>query len=421
MAKLIIEGGHQLNGTIRIGGAKNSVLKLMAASILGHGSFHITDVPAIDDVRTMVGVLKSLGVQAALHGNELHLAVNGVQGRPPERLVQSMRASVQVMGPLLARLGRAEIALPGGCAIGSRPLDIHLDGLRRLGAQIEEVEGRIIARAEVLTGADLTLRYPSVGATENILMAATLARGTTVIRNAAKEPEIVDIQDFLNRMGASVQGAGTSVITIHGVPDLGCADYRVIPDRIEAGTYVIAAAATGGELHLLNVVPHHLEPLLRILTAMGVPIEVGERTVRVYRAGRLHPAQVQTAPYPGFPTDLQPQFTALTLRAFGQSIVRESIYDNRFGYTTELRKLGAEIAVSQNRAVVNGGRPLFGAKLSAGDLRGGAALIIAGLMAEGVSEVAGLHHVDRGYENIAGQLQSLGARVVRLETGGDGY
>ena len=206
MAKLIIEGGHQLNGTIRIGGAKNSVLKLMAASILGHGSFHITDVPAIDDVRTMVGVLRSLGVQAALHGNELHLAVNGVQGRPPERLVQSMRASVQVMGPLLARLGRAEIALPGGCAIGSRPLDIHLDGLRRLGAQIEEVEGRIIARAEVLTGADLTLRYPSVGATENILMAATLARGTTVIRNAAKEPEIVDIQDFLNRTRQCTRG-----------------------------------------------------------------------------------------------------------------------------------------------------------------------------------------------------------------------
>ncbi len=416
MAKLIIEGGHQLNGTVRIGGAKNSVLKLMAAALLGHGSFHISDVPAIDDVRTMVGVLKSLGVQASLQGNELHIFVNGVQGRPPERLVQSMRASIQVMGPLLARLGRTEIALPGGCAIGSRPLDIHLEGLRRLGARIEELDGRIIAQAERLTGADISLRYPSVGATENIMMAATLAHGTTVIRNAAKEPEIVDIQEFLNRMGAKVKGAGTSVITIEGVPELGCADFRVIPDRIEAGTYVIAAAATAGQVQLLNVIPHHLEPLLRILTAMGVPVEVGERTVRVYPAGKLYPAQIQTAPYPGFPTDLQPQFTTLTLKARGQSIVRESIYDNRFGYARELRKLGADISVSENRAVVNGGRPLWGAAMVAGDLRGGAALIIAGLMAEGVSEVYGLHHVDRGYEDIAGQLQALGAKVMRLKT-----
>lgn len=416
MAKLIIEGGHQLNGTVRIGGAKNSVLKLMAAALLGHGSFHISDVPAIDDVRTMVGVLKSLGVQASLQGNELHIFVNGVQGRPPERLVQSMRASIQVMGPLLARLGRTEIALPGGCAIGSRPLDIHLEGLRRLGARIEELDGRIIAQAERLTGADISLRYPSVGATENIMMAAALAHGTTVIRNAAKEPEIVDIQEFLNRMGAKVKGAGTSVITIEGVPELGCADFRVIPDRIEAGTYVIAAAATAGQVQLLNVIPHHLEPLLRILTAMGVPVEVGERTVRVYPAGKLYPAQIQTAPYPGFPTDLQPQFTTLTLKARGQSIVRESIYDNRFGYARELRKLGADISVSENRAVVNGGRPLWGAAMVAGDLRGGAALIIAGLMAEGVSEVYGLHHVDRGYEDIAGQLQALGAKVMRLKT-----
>jgi len=417
MAKLLIEGGRRLNGTIRIGGAKNSVLKLMAAAILGHGAFHITDVPAIDDVRTMVGVLRSLGVQAFLQGNELHLSVNGVHGRPPERLVQSMRASVQVMGPLLARLGSAEIALPGGCAIGTRPLDIHLDGLRRLGARIEEVEGRIVAKAEVLKGADIVLRYPSVGATENILMAATLVQGTTVIRNAAREPEILDIQEFLNRMGAKVQGAGTSVITVHGVPDLGCADYRVIPDRIEAGTYVIAAAATGGQVQLLNVIPHHLEPLLRILTAMGVPIEVEEGIVRVYPAEELSPAQIQTAPYPGFPTDLQPQFTTLSLKARGQSIVRESVYDNRFGYIRELGKMGADITVSQNRAVVNGGRPLWGTSLVAGDLRGGAALIIAGLMAEGYSEIDGLYHVDRGYEDIAGRLQALGARALRLETG----
>jgi len=420
MAKLVIEGGHQLQGTIRVRGAKNSVLKLMAASLLGHGSFRISDVPAITDVRTMVGVLRSLGAEAVLQGNELFISVNGLQGRPPERLVQSMRASIQVMGPLLARLGKTEIALPGGCAIGSRPLDIHLDGLRRLGAAIEEVEGRIIARAGRLTGADITLRYPSVGATENIMMAAVLARGTTTIRNAAKEPEIVDIQGFLNRMGAKVEGAGTPVITVQGVPELGCTDYRVIPDRIEAGTYVIAAAATGGELQLVNVNPHHLEPLLRILTAMGVPISVGERFLTVYPASRLHPVEVQTAPYPGFPTDLQPQLTTLALKAHGQSVVRESIYDNRFGYTRELRKLGAEITVSQNRAFVSGGRPLRGARMAAEDLRGGAALVIAGLMAEGISEVDGLHHVDRGYEDIAGQLQAVGARVVRLDTGWDG-
>ena len=414
MAKLLIEGGHQLNGTIRIGGAKNSVLKLMAASILGHGSFHISDVPAIDDVRTMVGVLRSLGVGVVFQGNELSIFVNGVQGRPPERLVQSMRASIQVMGPLLARLGRAEIALPGGCAIGSRPLDIHLDSLSKLGARIEERDGRIIATTDGLRGADITLRYPSVGATENTMMAAVRARGTTVIRNAAREPEIVDIQDFLNKMGADVSGAGTPVITVKGVPDLGSTNYRVIPDRIAAGTYAVAAAATGGEVQLFNVIPHHVEPLLRILTAMGVPIEVEERIVRVYPADRLYPIQVQTAPYPGFATDLQPQLTVLALNAQGTSIIREAIYDNRFGYTTELAKLGASIHVEQNRAVVNGGRPLKGAPMNAGDLRGGAALIIAGLMAEGYSEVAGLHHVDRGYEDICGQLQALGARVTRV-------
>lgn len=414
MAKLLIEGGHQLNGTIRIGGAKNSVLKLMAASILGHGSFHISDVPAIDDVRTMVGVLRSLGVGVVFQGNELSIFVNGVQGRPPERLVQSMRASIQVMGPLLARLGRAEIALPGGCAIGSRPLDIHLDSLSKLGARIEERDGRIIATTDGLRGADITLRYPSVGATENTMMAAVRARGTTVIRNAAREPEIVDIQDFLNKMGADVSGAGTPVITVKGVPDLGSTNYRVIPDRIAAGTYAVAAAATGGEVQLFNVIPHHVEPLLRILTAMGVPIEVEERIVRVYPADRLYPIQVQTAPYPGFATDLQPQLTVLALKAQGTSIIREAIYDNRFGYTTELAKLGASIHVEQNRAVVNGGRPLKGAPMNAGDLRGGAALIIAGLMAEGYSEVAGLHHVDRGYEDICGQLQALGARVTRV-------
>ncbi len=414
MAKLLIEGGHQLNGTIRIGGAKNSVLKLMAASILGHGSFHISDVPAIDDVRTMVGVLRSLGVGVVFQGNELSIFVNGVQGRPPERLVQSMRASIQVMGPLLARLGRAEIALPGGCAIGSRPLDIHLDSLSKLGARIEERDGRIIATTDGLRGADITLRYPSVGATENTMMAAVRARGTTVIRNAAREPEIVDIQDFLNKMGADVSGAGTPVITVKGVPDLGSTNYRVIPDRIAAGTYAVAAAATGGEVQLFNVIPHHVEPLLRILTAMGVPIEVEERIVRVYPADRLYPIQVQTAPYPGFATDLQPQLTVLALKAQGTSIIREAIYDNRFGYTTELAKLEASIHVEQNRAVVNGGRPLKGAPMNAGDLRGGAALIIAGLMAEGYSEVAGLHHVDRGYEDICGQLQALGARVTRV-------
>lgn len=414
MAKLLIEGGHPLKGTIRIGGAKNSVLKLMAAAILGHGSFHISDVPAIDDVRTMVGVLRSLGVGAVLQGNELSIFVNGVQGRPPERLVQSMRASIQVMGPLLARLGRAEIALPGGCAIGSRPLDIHLDSLSKLGAHIEERDGRIIATADGLHGADITLRYPSVGATENAMMAAVRAKGTTIIRNAAREPEIVDIQEFLNKMGADVSGAGTPVITVKGVPDLGSTNYRVIPDRIAAGTYAIAAAATGGEVQLLNVIPHHVEPLLRILTAMGVPIEVDERIVRVYPADRLHPIQVQTAPYPGFATDLQPQLTVLALKAQGTSIIREAIYDNRFGYTYELAKLGASISLEGNRAVVNGGRPLWGASMNAGDLRGGAALIIAGLMAEGHSEVVGLHHVDRGYEDICGQLQALGARVIRV-------
>lgn len=415
MSKLVVEGGHRLKGAIRINGAKNSALKLMVGAMLGQGTFTISDVPAITDVRTMCGVLEALGVQTCLVDNELRLQVGVLQGRVPEELAKSMRASIQVMGPLLARLGWVEVALPGGCAIGTRPLDLHLDNLIKLGARIEVTGQRIAASAECLYGTDITLRYPSVGATENLMMAAVLAKGETVIRNAAQEPEIIDIQQFLNAMGAKVQGAGSPVIRIEGVSDLGSADYKVIPDRIEAGTYLLAAAATGGQVTLENVVPEHLEALLTVLEAMGVEVYRNEDGLTVWTTNKLRSQHVETAPYPGFPTDLQPQFVVLATQAAGVSIIHESVYDRRFGYTSELKKMGAQIKVDGRQAAVVGHTPLKAAQVEAGDLRAGAALVIAALAARGETTVLGVEHIDRGYECIEMRLRQLGAKISRME------
>ncbi len=415
MGKFLVDGRHCLSGRVRINGAKNSALKLMVAALLGHGTFEVKNVPHITDVETMTGVLQALGVGVRFDSGTMQLKVSEVQGHTPEALVKSMRASVQVMGPLLARLGRVEVARPGGCNIGSRPLDIHMTSFEKMGATIDVEGDKFVARAPRLHGADITFRYPSVGATENIMMAATMARGETVIRNAACEPEIVDIQDFLNGMGAQVKGAGTPVITIQGVPELGATDFSVIPDRIEAGTYLLAFLVTGGNGTLENVVPEHMTPLLEIVSSMGAEVSVHERTITVSSPSKMNAFRLITGPYPGFPTDLQPQMVALATLAHGTSEVEEAVFDQRFGYTRELAKLGALIEPNTSTVAIHGPATLAGANLVAGDLRGGAALVLAALAADGHSAIEGLEHIDRGYEAMEHRLRSLGAKVVRVE------
>ncbi len=415
MGKFLVEGQRSLSGRVSINGAKNSALKLMVASLLGQGTFVLENVPKITDVDTMAGVLRALGVGVEFDSGRMQLDVSTIQGHTPEELVKSMRASVQVMGPLLARLGRVEVARPGGCNIGNRPLDIHLAGFEQMGATIEVKGDLFVARAPRLHGADITFRYPSVGATENIMMAATMAKGETVIRNAAREPEILDIQEFLNGMGAKIQGAGTSVITIQGVRELGSTNFQVIPDRIEAGTYLLAFLITGGSGSVENVIPKHIGPLLHLVSKMGAQVEIGEREVSIVSPARLKPFQISTAPYPGFPTDLQPQMVAVATQAQGESGLEEVVFDRRFGYTEELRKLGARIKSNSHAVVIEGPTNLHGAKLLAGDLRGGAALVLATLAAGGQSTISGVEHIDRGYEAMEQRLQGLGGKIVRFE------
>lgn len=415
MGKFLVEGQRSLRGRVSINGAKNSALKLMVAALLGRGSFVLENVPKITDVETMAGVLRALGVEVIFDSSRMRLDVASIQGHTPEELVKSMRASVQVMGPLLARLGQVEVARPGGCNIGSRPLDIHLAGFEQMGATIDVKGDLFVARAPRLRGADITFRYPSVGATENIMMAATMAKGETVIRNAAREPEILDIQEFLNGMGAKIQGAGTSVITIQGVNELGSTDFSVIPDRIEAGTYLLAFLVTGGSGTLDNVIPEHIGPLLDLVSKMGAQVEILERAIRIAAPPQLKPFQISTGPYPGFPTDLQPQMAAVATQCQGDSRLEEAVFDRRFGYTEELKKLGAHIEPNSHAVVIEGTRRLRGAKLRAGDLRGGAALVLAALAAEGQSTICDVEHIDRGYEAMERRLQGLGGKIIRIE------
>lgn len=413
MPKLRIDGGYPLSGTIRVGGAKNAVLKLMAASLLGNGTFVIKDAPSITDVFTMAEMLRALGAHIAFTDHELKISIGTLSGEAPENLVREMRASIQVMGPLLAKLGWVKISMPGGCALGERPIDFHLKNFRKLGVVIEEKDGYILATSQRLVGTDLTLDFPSVGATENLMMAACLAQGTTRIYNAAREPEIVDIQNFLNLMGAKVSGAGSRVIEIHGVPELGSTDYRVIPDRIEAGTYIVAGALQGQELVVENVIPAHLESLLTQLHANQIDVEVSENRITVSAPKTVTPADMTAAPYPGFPTDLQPQYLALVTKAQGTSVITETVYKDRFRYVQELQKMGADVVVDHNMAIVRGVSQLHGAPVKATDLRAGAALVLAALAADGQSEISGLEHVDRGYEKLVDKLKSVGARIRR--------
>jgi len=418
MSKIIVRGGRPLKGTVRIHGAKNSVLPILAAGLLAEeGTSVIHDVPALDDVRNILQVLAALGAKAKQSGSTVRMQAPRLSSyEAPYELVRKMRASFLVMGPLLARLGKARISLPGGCAIGTRPIDQHLKGFEAMGAEIGFGQGTIEASVKGrLRGAKIYLDIASVGATENIMMAASMAEGTTLIENAAKEPEIVDLANFLNAMGAKVRGAGTGVIRIEGVDRLRGVEHTVIPDRVEAGTFMIASAITGGDVYIEGAIRDHLGPVVAKLEEMGVIVEHDENGIRVAAGGGpLRAVDVKTLPYPGFPTDMQAQMMALLLRAEGTSIVTETVFENRFMHVEELVKMGADIKVDGRTAIVTGGTRLVGASVCASDLRAGAALICAGLAAEGVTEVSGVHHIERGYMDIVGKLAALGADVVQV-------
>ncbi|WP_438447476.1 UDP-N-acetylglucosamine 1-carboxyvinyltransferase [Gorillibacterium sp. sgz5001074] len=417
MSKIIVRGGKRLTGTVRIGGAKNAVLPIIAASILAsEGESTIHDVPPLDDVTNMHKVLESLGVRAEYYNETIRVNAEKVATcEASYELVRKMRASFLVMGPLLARFGEARISLPGGCAIGTRPIDQHLKGFEAMGAQIGLGQGFIEARMKGrLKGAKIYLDVASVGATENIMMAATLAAGTTVIENAAKEPEIVDLANYLNAMGAKVRGAGTGIIRIEGVESLKGAVHTVIPDRIEAGTYMVAAAITRGAVTIEGAIFDHMMPVISKMQEMGVEIRELENGLSVYADGKLKAVDVKTLPYPGFPTDMQSQMMVLLAVAEGTGVVTETVFENRFMHVEELRRMRAHISVEGRAAVVTGVGGLTGSKVCASDLRAGAALILAGLAAEGETEVTGLHHVDRGYVDIVGRLRGLGADIRRI-------
>lgn len=419
MEKLIVKGGNRLVGAVKTSGAKNAVLPIIAASILGTTPSHLDEVPMLEDVHTISEVLKCLGlsVECSPEKNVLDIDSTEITSyEAPYELVRTMRASFLVMGPLLARIGKARISMPGGCAIGARPIDIHLKGFEALGVKIEQGHGYIEASApEGLKGTSIYFDFPSVGATENIMMAASLAEGTTILENAAEEPEIVDLANYLNKMGAKIRGAGTDTIRIEGVDKLHGADYTIIPDRIEAGTYMIAAAMTGGDIVVENVLPEHQKPLIAKLREAGAVVEEDIDKVRVIGKNPLKAVSIKTLPYPGFPTDMQAQMMAMMVIAEGRSKVTETVFENRFMHVVELNRMGAQISTEGRSAVIDGPCKLTGCDVRATDLRAGAAMILAGLVAEGTTRIGDLHHIDRGYENIVAKLKKLGADIERVD------
>ncbi|EIW00879.1 UDP-N-acetylglucosamine 1-carboxyvinyltransferase [Thermoanaerobacter thermohydrosulfuricus] len=416
MGKFKINGGNRLYGELKVNGAKNSVLPILAASILNEGISVIHDCPKLKDVYSMIEILEHLGCKITFKGRDIIVDARDVKDSEiPDSLMRTMRSSIFLMGALISRNKKALMSFPGGCDIGHRPIDLHLKGLRRLGVKIEESYGYIKCEGGKIRGNEIHLDLPSVGATENIMLAAVKAEGITIIRNAAKEPEIEDLQNFLNSMGAKISGAGTNTIIIEGVKRLHDAEYTIIPDRIVAGTYLCAAAMTRGELTVVNALKEHLEPLLSKLRETGCEIHAGNDYIKII--GDKRPKAVDmivTLPYPGFPTDLQPQMVSVLSVADGTSIVTETIFDNRFKYTEELIRMGADIKVDGRVAVIRGVEKLMGAKVVARDLRGGAALIIAGLGAEGATIVEEAEHIDRGYESIEKALKSVGGDIVRI-------
>jgi UDP-N-acetylglucosamine 1-carboxyvinyltransferase len=418
MDEIVITGGNRLRGEVRISGAKNSALPILASTILGGGECVITNVPRVVDVLTMGKLLGILGAQVSHEANRAVIKADVIHStEAPYDLVKTMRASVLVLGPLLARWGEAKVSLPGGCAIGSRPVNLHLAGLAKLGADISIEHGYITARAKRLKGARIYCDTTTVTGTENLMMAASLAEGTSVIENAAKEPEIVDLAEFLTKRGARIAGAGTDVLTIEGVRELHGADHEVIPDRIEAGTHLVAGAITDGDVTITHCRPVHLEAILMKLREAGADIQVEAQTVRIRRNGRLKGTDVRTLPFPGFPTDMQAQMVALMALTEGTSVVTETVFESRFMHVEELRRMGADIRVEGNRLIVTGRPTLTGAPVMASDLRASAGLILAGLAAEGETEVQRVYHLDRGYERIEEKLRAVGANIERRKAG----
>jgi UDP-N-acetylglucosamine 1-carboxyvinyltransferase len=419
MDTIVITGGNRLCGEVRISGAKNAALPILASTILGGGECVITNVPRVVDVLTMGKLLSIFGAKVFHEGNRAVIKADVIDStEAPYDLVKTMRASVLALGPLVARWGKAKVSLPGGCAIGSRPVNLHLAGLAKLGADISIEHGYITATAKRLRGARIYCDTPTVTGTENLMMAASLAEGTTVLENAAKEPEINDLADFLIKRGARIEGAGTDVITIEGVRELRGGDHEVIPDRIEAGTYLAAGAMTGGDVTITHCRPVHLEAMLMKLREAGAEVQADKDRVRIRTSDRLKGIDLRTLPYPGFPTDMQAQMVALMTVAEGTSVVTETVFESRFMHVEELRRMGASIRVEGNRLVVTGRPSLTGAPVMASDLRASAGLILAGLAAEGVTEVQRVYHLDRGYERIEDKLQALGATIERRKSAG---
>ena len=415
LEKLKITGGNQLFGEIAVCGAKNAAVAIIPAALLVNGICRIENIPDIKDVRLIIDMLVELGASVT-YVDDTTIEVNASKLKThiaPTLLASKMRASYYLLGALLGRMNRAEVSLPGGCNFGTRPIDLHEKGFCALGAEVRIEEGIVYAEAEKLTGSTIYLDTVSVGATINIMLAAVLAKGRTVIENAAKEPHIVDVANFLNAMGANVRGAGTDVIRINGVPEMRGGSYSIIPDQIEAGTFMLLAAAAGGEVLVRNIIPRHMNCLTSKLEEMGVNVTEYDDSIRIERDGKLCGTSVRTMPYPGFPTDLQPQMVALLATVDGKSTVVENVWDNRFQYIDQLLRMGADITIDGRSAKISG-NSLSGAEVTATDLRAGAALIIAGAAAEGVTEISSPHYIDRGYSDIERRLRSIGVKIERI-------
>ncbi|MFH1049330.1 MAG: UDP-N-acetylglucosamine 1-carboxyvinyltransferase [bacterium] len=417
MDKFVIEGNHRLVGRIKISGAKNASLALMPATILAPGTYNFSNTPNLRDVWTMSRLLDSMGIFCELNDNGLFIDSGFIKSfEAPYEHVKKMRASFYVLGPLIGRYGEAKVSLPGGCAWGPRPIDLHLKGLEKLGAVINMESGYIFAKAEKLVGAKFHFDISSVGATGNILMAATLAKGTSLLTNAAIEPEITALARMLVKMGAKIDGIGTTQLEIEGVDELHPVDEEVIPDRIEAATFLIAAAMTGGKVELENTNPYHLTAVLAKLEESGCSTDVTGNSILIETNGEIHPVDITTSVYPGMPTDVQAQWMALMLKAKGISKITDTIYTDRFKHVPELQRLGADIEMADNTAIVHGGKKLSGATVMSSDLRASASLILAAMVADGITEVLRVYHIDRGYEEIEKKLMSLGASIKRVKT-----
>ena len=416
MSKFIIQGGSKLNGEIRIGGAKNAVLPILAATVMNSAENILFDCPNLKDVDTMIKILRSIGCQVSFEEHVLNVDSSTLSSHIiPEYLVREMRSSIFLMGPMLARCGKVKISYPGGCEIGPRPIDLHLKALKELGVRINESHGFLECEVGNLVGCEIQLDYPSVGATENTMLAAVMAKGVTKIRNAAKEPEIVDLQDFLNKMGAKIKGAGTSEIIIECANKLKSTEHKIIPDRIVAGTILIAGAITQGDITLNNIIVDHIRPIIAKLKEAGCLILEKDHSLKLVAPERPRAVEIiKTLPYPGFPTDMQAQFMALMTIAKGTSMITETIFENRYKHVDELTRMGAKIKIDGRVAVVRGVKNLTGANVSAKDLRGGAALVLAGLAAKGRTVVDDIGHIERGYDRFDDMLQQIGANMYRI-------